>query len=255
MAYVVQLKDFEGPLDLLLHLISRAKVRIEDIFVSEITEQYLASIEDLSGLDMETASEFLQMAATLLEIKSRALLPKPPKTDEEEEDPETVLMRRLEEYRRIKEAGKTLRIYEAEAGDMVSRIPLEMVTETRIELNQMSLQALQEAFLRVLLRAERNEVAQPETRRIERDTFTIGESMLLITRRVMLYKRVQFFELFPEDATRSQIVTTFLAMLELLKANRIRIAQEDIYADIWIEEGKEGLNHGGNDADGADLGG
>ena len=241
MAYVVQLQDFEGPLDLLLHLISRAKVRIEDIFVSEITEQYLASIEDLSGLDMDTASEFLQMAATLLEIKSRALLPKPPKT-EEEEDPEAVLMRRLEEYRRIKEAGK------------VARIPLEMVTETRIELNQMSLQALQEAFLRVLLRAERNEVVQPATRRIERDTFTIGECMLQIRRRVMLYKRVEFFDLFPQDATRSEIVTTFLAMLELLKANQIHITQEDIYASIVIEEGKEGLKDG-NDADGADIGG
>ena len=79
MAYVVQLKDFEGPLDLLLHLISRAKVNIRDIFVSEITEQYLQSIEDLSGLDMDAASEFLQMAATLLEIKSRALLPKHPR--------------------------------------------------------------------------------------------------------------------------------------------------------------------------------
>lgn len=252
MAYVVQLQDFEGPLDLLLHLISRAKVRIEDIFVSEITEQYLASIEDLSGLDMDAASEFLQMAATLLEIKSRALLPKPPKT-EEEEDPETVLLRRLEEYRRIKEAGKTLRIYEAEAADMISRIPLEMVTETRVELNQMSLQALQEAFLRVLMRAERNQVAPTPARRIERDTFTIGECMLQIRRRVLLYKQVQFFDLFPSDATRSEIVTTFLAMLELLKANQIRIAQEDIYAPIWIIEGKEGLNHG-NDADGADLG-
>ena len=86
MAYVVSLKDFEGPLDLLLHLISRAKVRIEDIFVSEITEQYLASIEDLSGLDMDAASEFLQMAATLLEIKSRALLPRPPAELEEGEE-------------------------------------------------------------------------------------------------------------------------------------------------------------------------
>ena len=96
MAYVVQLKDFEGPLDLLLHLISRAKVNIRDIFVSEITEQYLQSIEDLSGLDMDAASEFLQMAATLLEIKSRALLPKPPKT-EDEEDPQDLLILRLEE--------------------------------------------------------------------------------------------------------------------------------------------------------------
>ena len=202
MAYVVSLKDFEGPLDLLLHLISRAKVRIEDIFVSEITEQYLASIEDLSGLDMDAASEFLQMAATLLEIKSRALLPKPPKA--EEEDPEAVLL------------------------------------------------ALQEAFVRVLLRAERSQLGQPAPQRIERDTFTIGECILHIQRRVLLYKRVLFFDLFPVDATRSEIVTTFLAMLELLKANRITIRQEDIYAPIVIEEGKGGVLR--DDADGADRG-
>ena len=82
MAYEVHLKDFDGPLDLLLHLISRAKVDIRDIFVSEITEQYLASMDDIASLDMDAASEFLAMAAMLLEIKSRALLPKPPKVDE-----------------------------------------------------------------------------------------------------------------------------------------------------------------------------
>ena len=242
MAYVVQLKDFEGPLDLLLHLISRAKVNIRDIFVSEITEQYLQSIEDLSGLDMDAASEFLQMAATLLEIKSRALLPKPPKT-EDEEDPQEVLMRRLEE---------TLRIYEAEAQEMVTRLPLEMVTEARIELSQMSLESLQAAFLNVLLRAERSDAAVSPMRQIERDTFTIGECMLRIQRRVIVQRRVRFDELFPADATRSEIITIFLAMLELLKANRITLQQEDIYAPIMIERGKETA---ADDADGTDFGG
>lgn len=251
MAYVVQLKDFEGPLDLLLHLISRAKVNIRDIFVSEITEQYLQSIEDLSGLDMDAASEFLQMAATLLEIKSRALLPKPPKT-EDEEDPQEVLMRRLEEYKRIKEAGKTLRIYEAEAQEMVTRLPLEMVTEARIELSQMSLESLQAAFLNVLLRAERSDAAVSPMRQIERDTFTIGECMLRIQRRVIVQRRVRFDELFSADATRSEIITIFLAMLEMLKANRITLQQEDIYAPIMIERGKETA---ADDTDGTDFGG
>ena len=237
--------------DLLLHLISRAKVNIRDIFVSEITEQYLQSIEDLSGLDMDAASEFLQMAATLLEIKSRALLPKPPKT-EDEEDPQEVLMRRLEEYKRIKEAGKTLRIYEAEAQEMVTRLPLEMVTEARIELSQMSLESLQAAFLNVLLRAERSDAAVSPMRQIERDTFTIGECMLRIQRRVIVQRRVRFDELFPADATRSEIITIFLAMLELLKANRITLQQEDIYAPIMIERGKETA---ADDADGTDFGG
>lgn len=235
MAYVVQLKDFEGPLDLLLHLIGRAKVRIEDIFVSEITEQYLASVQDLSGLDMDAASEFLQMAATLMEIKSRALLPKPPK--DEEEDPKEELLRRLEEYRQIKEASKALRIYEAEAAEMVARLPMEIVTDARVELGSLSLRALQEALLRVLLRAERNEAA-PAPRQIPRDDFTIGECMLRVLHRVLVYGQVEFSELFPVDATRAEIVTTFLALLELLKANRVTLRQEEIYAPIVIAEGK-----------------
>ena len=236
MAYVVQLKDFEGPLDLLLHLIGRAKVRIEDIFVSEITEQYLASVQDLSGRDMDAASEFLQMAATLMEIKSRALLPKPPK--DEEEDPKEELLRRLEEYRQIKEASKALRIYEAEAAEMVARLPMEIVTDARVELGSLSLRALQEALLRVLLRAERNEAAPPAPRQIPRDDFTIGECMLRVLHRVLVYGQVEFSELFPVDATRAEIVTTFLALLELLKANRVTLRQEEIYAPIVIAEGK-----------------
>ena len=226
MAYVVQLKDFEGPLDLLLHLIGRAKVRIEDIFVSEITEQYLASVQDLSGLDMDAASEFLQMAATLMEIKSRALLPKPPK--DEEEDPKEELLRRLEEYRQIKEASKALRIYEAEAAEMVARLPMEIVTDARVELGSLSLRALQ----------ERNEAAPPAPRQIPRDDFTIGECMLRVLHRVLVYGQVEFSELFPVDATRAEIVTTFLALLELLKANRVTLRQEEIYAPIVIAEGK-----------------
>lgn len=100
MAYEVHLKDFEGPLDLLLHLISRAKVDIRDIFVSEITEQYLASLEEIDSIDMDAASEFLAMAAMLLEIKSRALLPKPPKPEVEGE--ETPSRRSFAAYRNMR---------------------------------------------------------------------------------------------------------------------------------------------------------
>ena len=251
MAVHIRLKQFDGPLDLLLHLIGKAKIDLKDIFVSEITEQYIEAVHSAPDFDMDEASEFVAMAALLLEIKSRSLLPKPPKT-EDEEDPQEVLMRRLEEYKRIKEAGKTLRIYEAEAQEMVTRLPLEMVTEARIELSQMSLGSLQAAFLNVLLRAERSDAAVSPMRQIERDTFTIGECMLRIQRRVIVQRRVRFDELFPADATRSEIITIFLAMLELLKANRITLQQEDIYAPIMIERGKETA---ADDADGTDFGG
>ena len=124
--YYVSLKQFEGPLDLLLHLITRAKVDIKDIFVSEITEQYLASMGSVDELDMDTASEFLTMAATLLEIKSCALLPRPPETAEDgEETPEQTLIRRLEEYKLYKESAGRMKEFEQAAMQVFSKLPEE----------------------------------------------------------------------------------------------------------------------------------
>ena len=125
MAYIVSLKQFDGPLDLLLTLISSAKVDIKDIFVSEITDQYLKSMELVEELDMDTASEFLQMAATLIEIKSRALLPKPPKTEEGEESPEEMLIRQLEEYKAFKEVSARMKTLEDEAKLLYTKLPEE----------------------------------------------------------------------------------------------------------------------------------
>ena len=111
MPYVVSLKQFDGPLDLLLTLISKAKIDIRDIFVSQITEQYLEYMQGVDELDMDSASEFLQMAATLVEIKSRALLPKPPKPeDPDEETPEQALIRQLTEYKAFKETCEDVKV-------------------------------------------------------------------------------------------------------------------------------------------------
>ena len=133
MPYTVQLKQFEGPLDLLLHLIEEAELDVKDIFVSEITAQYLSYMDQLEELDMDTASEFLSMAATLLYIKSRQLLPRPPKEDEAEEDPETLLIRQLREYKAFKEASEQLRALFDAARELHTRLPLALVvhvTET-----------------------------------------------------------------------------------------------------------------------------
>ena len=111
MAYIVSLKQFDGPLDLLLTLISAAKIDIQDIFVSEITEQYLETMRLVDDLDMDVASEFLQMAATLLEIKSRAMLPKPPKPEDPNElSPEEALIKQLTEYKQFKEASEKMHV-------------------------------------------------------------------------------------------------------------------------------------------------
>ena len=133
--YYVSLKQFEGPLDLLLHLITRAKVDIKDIFVSEITEQYLASMGSVDELDMDTASEFLTMAATLLEIKSRALLPRPPEPAEDgEETPEQTLIRRLEEYKLYKESAGRMKEFEQAAMQVFSKLPAQSFSSVATSL-------------------------------------------------------------------------------------------------------------------------
>ncbi|MDO4483410.1 MAG: segregation/condensation protein A [Clostridia bacterium] len=124
MPMTFQLKDFDGPLDLLLHLIGKAKIDIKDIFISEITDQYIESVKNASDLNMEDATDFLVMAATLLEIKSRAMLPRPP-VIEDEEDPEQALIRRLEEYKRFRETASAMQNFEAAAKEAFSKLPAE----------------------------------------------------------------------------------------------------------------------------------
>lgn len=233
----VELRQFQGPLDLLLHLISRAKIDIRDIFISQITEQYMESIQDLSQLDMDATSEFLQMAATLLEIKSRALLPKPPKLEEGEEDPQETLLRRLEEYKRLKEAGERLRPLEKEALDMLFRLPQEMVQRQRLELNQLSLDALQEAFLRLLQRPRSVQLPAEPVRRIRREQWSVARCAMDILQMVMALEEVRFEALFDEAPDRERLVSTFIAMLELLKNGRIRLVQRELCGPILLYRG------------------
>ena len=154
MAVYISLRQFEGPLDLLLHLITKAKIDIKDIFVSEITEQYLDSMRGLDELDMDTASEFLTMAATLLEIKSRALLPRPPAEPEDgEETPEQALIRRLEEYKLYKESAGRMKEFEQAAMQVFSKLPEEYPLPPQpVELTGLSMDALVRALERIIAR-------------------------------------------------------------------------------------------------------
>lgn len=165
MAYVVELKQYEytGPLDLLLDMISHAKINIREIFVSEITEQYLEAMKQIGDLDMDSASEFLQMAATLVEIKSRALLPKPPEPeDPEEESPEEALIRQLEEYKKFKEISREMKQLEDEAREYITKLPEEYpLPPPTIELTGLTLSGLAKAFARVLKRLEEQAESEP----------------------------------------------------------------------------------------------
>lgn len=238
MAYHVRLKEFEGPLDLLLHLIARAKVDIRDIFVSEITEQYLASMEDIHSLDMDTASEFLAMAATLLEIKSRALLPKPPKVEEGEETPEQALIRRLAEYAALKEGVGRMQQFEQAAARMFAKLPEEIPLPPPVfELPNLTLEGLMAAFQRVLARVAEQPERGQAVRELQRDTLTVQACMFTISAR-MRAGPCRFESLFSEQPTRDEVVTLFMAVLELLRLGRLHIEQDGIFGQIVLSERK-----------------
>ena len=234
----IHLKQFDGPLDLLLHLISKAKVDIRDIFVSEITEQYIASVSQADDLDMDDASEFINMAATLLEIKSRALLPRPPK-DEDEEDPEQALIRQLEEYKRFKETAENLQSFEKAAAAMYFKLPEEYpLPPPSLELSGLTLDGLMEAFARILNRKhEEPEEVVFVNREIRRDSYTIQACMGHILKRLRRGS-VGFESLFSATPSREEVVTLFLALLEVLRLGRAHIDQSGTFGEIILHPGR-----------------
>ena len=236
MAYTVSLKQFDGPLDLLLTLIGKARIDIQEIFVSEITEQYLAYMAGVDELDMESASEFLQMAATLVEIKSRAMLPKPPRVEDEEGlTPEEALVRQLTEYKKFKEASREMQKLESEAREILTKLPEEFpLPPQEVELTGLTLEKLTRAFARVLKRLEESRSGSGPQRHIRRDTYTVGQCMARIGRMVRK-GRCAFTALFEDAADRDEVITMFMAMLEMVKHSRLHISQESTYGEIYLE--------------------
>lgn len=236
MAYSVSLKQFDGPLDLLLTLISKARIDIQDIFVSEITEQYLKYMDGVDELDMDSASEFLQMAATLIEIKSRAMLPKPPKVEDEDGlSPEEALVRQLTEYKLFKEASARMQNLETEAKALLTKLPEEFpLPPQEFEITGLTMDRLARAFAQVLRRLEEQESGSEPQRRIRRDTFTVAECMARISRRVKK-GRCAFTELFEDMHDKDEIITMFMAMLEMVKHSRLKISQEGTYSEIYLQ--------------------
>ena len=236
MPYIVSLKQFDGPLDLLLTLISNAKLDIQDIFVSEITEQYLESMKLVDELDMDSASEFLQMAATLLEIKSRAMLPKPPKPEEEGAlSPEEELIRQLTEYKQFKEISARMHQLEEDARSLLTKLPEEYpLPPPNIEITGLTLEKLAKAFQKVLARADAREQSETmASREIRRDSFTVAGCMAVINRRLRRGS-LRFMELFDENLSREEVITMFLAVLEMARLNRVRVEQAGAYDEIYL---------------------
>ena len=236
MALTLHLNQFDGPLDLLLFLIGKAKIDIKDVFVSQVTDQYIESVREAESLDMEDASAFIAMAATLIEIKSRALLPRPEPDDSEEEDPEAALIRQLEEYQRFKQASEDMRLLEEAANRMFRKLPEEFpLPPPTLELRGLTLDGLVDAFAQVLARLRQKGEEEPEalTRRIVRDEYDVPGCMRHIQRKLRRGP-VRFLELFSPHPTRDEVVTLFLALLELIRLGKADVTQSGIYEEIIL---------------------
>ena len=245
----LHLSQFDGPLDLLLFLIGKAKINIREIFVSEVTDQYIQSVQAAPDLDMDDASAFISMAATLLEIKSRALLPKP--KVEEEEDPEQALIRQLEEYQKFKQIAQDMQGFEKAAALMYQKLPEEYpLPPPTLELKGLTLEGLLAAFARVMARVPEDEEEPVRiARRIVRDEYTVARCTSHILRRLKKGK-VRFEELFSPHPTRDEVVTLFLALLELLRLGRAGVSQDAIFGDMVLEPREGGDTEGTMEIDG-----
>jgi len=226
----IKIPVFEGPFDLLLHLIRENKIDIYDIPIALITGQYLRYIEMMKELNLEIAGEFLVMAATLIHIKSRMLLPPDEEAPlEEQGDPRRDLVERLLEYQKFKEAAGDLRQKESEWMKIFRREPLtEGEEEGELYLFDLSLFDLLDAFKKIL------DKAPPEVISITKETLTVKDSMSRIMEIIEGKEAVRFEDLFKDGITRIQLIVTFVALLELIRLGLARAYQEREFGNIWV---------------------
>jgi segregation and condensation protein A len=235
--YKVRLEVFEGPLDLLLYLIKREEVDVYDISIERITKQYLEYLDTFRMLDLELAGEFVVMAATLIYIKSRNLLPvhqQPPEEEADEEDPRWDLIRQLVEYKKFKDAATYLHQRELLQEGIISRVPdkpdfgdLAALLKTEVGIFD-----LINAFQKVLRRIESR---RENLREIFEENFTVSEKIEHILTVLRHTSRVAFSELFAQAASRTEVVVTFLALLELIRLRQLRVTQENSFGEIEIQ--------------------
>jgi len=231
MAYEVKLEIFEGPMDLLLHLIRKNEVDIFDIPISTITDQYLAYLEMMKALNIDVAGDFLLMASTLMHIKSKMLLPDTG-GEEDEDDPRLEITRPLLEYMRIKELAHDLSEREILGRDVFSRVPsdeLSVLAKGENASLEVNIFQLIDAFKRIV------DQRLPETQlRFRLEEWSINEKIEQITDRLQKKQTLYFQELFPKSMGLSELVVTFLALLEMVHRGLLRVFQPDLKSDILL---------------------
>ena len=230
-SYMVRLDMFEGPLDLLLHLIRKSEINVFDIPIALITEQYLEYLKMMKELNLDIAGDYLLMASTLLQIKSKMLLPSSSEEEEEgEEDPRAELVRRLLEYQRYKEAASGLERRPMKDRDFFVRSLSEDTREPQEERFEVNLFELLEAFRQVLARAKSESFHE-----VQLEPMTVEEKIEQILSLLQKENRsIAFHHLFPENVTRPVVVVTFLAILELVKTRLVRVFQMAPFDTIRI---------------------
>ena len=227
--------SFEGmevPFDLLLQVIDEKGLDIKTFKVAEITDQYIKYVDNMEELDMEEATAFLDLASRLLLMKSKALLPVETVEEEEEElSDEEKLRIQLQEYKLFKEAGGELQ--KLENVNRLYKQPDKNVGDARIVFNQFNLDKLLDAFAFILMRTKDRE--NPTEKKINKDRWTVADKMAFLTGVLKEHEEINFFSLFDETYSKLEVITVFMAILELLKHQKIEVLQAEKYADIKIK--------------------
>lgn len=244
MDMTIKLQVFEGPLDLLLYLIEKNKVNIYDIPIVEITSQYMEYLAEMKKRDLNILSEFLVMAATLIDIKSRMLLPSAPKEDEEEEDPRAELVQQLLEYKMYKCMAYELKDRQMDAERVMFRepaIPDEVAAyEEPVDLDELvsdvTLAKLNEIFQSIMKKqADKIDPVRSKFGKIQKEEVSLEEKMVYLEDYAKGHRHFSFRNLLESQSGKVEVIVTFLAILELMKTGKIFISQEHIFGDIQID--------------------
>ncbi|HEL9634986.1 TPA: segregation/condensation protein A [Streptococcus suis] len=228
----IKLKDFEGPLDLLLHLVSKYQMDIYEVPITEVIEQYLAYIATLQAMRLEVAGEYMVMASQLMVIKSRRLLPKVVEQIDPEDDPEMDLLDQLEEYRKFKLLSEKLGEQHDERANYFSKPKLDLVYEDVQLAQDKTVIDIFLAFSKVM--AEKQASLGQSHATIARDEYKIEDMMDLVRSRFQVAPRIELRQLFQESQDINEMITIFLATLELVKVHEIILEQAETFGDIYL---------------------
>ena len=232
----IQLEVFEGPLDLLLSLISQHEIDIYDIPIAEITNQYMDYIYTMNELNIELASEFIVMAAQLIYIKSKILLPIEDDIMEEEIDPREELIKRLVEYKIFKQISRYIKDHEQSYANIITKEP-DYFPELKNDLSEIEIEArlLASAMRNLLINHKIRIENLPESYEIETESISVEDRMIYISELLLSMRTINFSEIFDKHPTKPNIIASFLAVLELLKRNIVCLQQDNIYGEIRIQ--------------------